>query len=46
VKHCVFIDFGDGGKVGLGGGPDFGRGHGVRLEPSLRGAQATKRSMV
>ena len=28
VAHRVLVDFGDGGEVGLGGGPDFRSGHG------------------
>ena len=30
VAHRVLVDFGDGGEVGLGGGPDFGSGHGEK----------------
>src|SRR5689334_17711296 len=46
VAYRVFVDFGDEGKVGLGGRSDFWRGHGARLEGSGGGGKSERLSRV
>jgi hypothetical protein len=42
----LLVNLADERKVGLGGGPDFGQGHGARLETSRRGRKGKNLPVV